>query len=36
VVGGGAIVGTAVVAMAPVAAAGAIGYGIYKVFGGKK
>jgi hypothetical protein len=35
VVGGGAIAGTAIVALAPVAAAGAIGYGVYKFFGGK-
>ena len=35
VVGGGAIAGTAIVALAPVAAAGAIGYGIYKLFSGK-
>ena len=33
--GGGAIAGTAIVAAAPVAAAAAIGYGIYKLFGGK-
>jgi hypothetical protein len=36
VVGGGAIAGTAIVAAAPVAAAAAIGYGVYKLFGGKK
>jgi hypothetical protein len=36
VVGGGAIAGTAIVAAAPVAAAAAaIGYGVYKLFGGK-
>jgi hypothetical protein len=35
VVGGGAIAGTAIVAAAPVAAAAAVGYGIYKLFGGK-
>jgi hypothetical protein len=35
VVGGGAIAGTAIVALAPVAVAGAIGFGIYKLFGGK-
>jgi hypothetical protein len=35
-VGGGAIAGTAIVAAAPVAVAGAIGYGIYKLFGGGK
>lgn len=35
VVGGGAIAGTAIVAVAPVAVAGAIGFGIYKLFGGK-
>ncbi|WP_198648234.1 RNA polymerase subunit sigma-24 [Cyanothece sp. BG0011] len=34
-VGGGAIAGTAIVAASPVVAAGAIGYGIYKLFGGK-
>lgn len=34
-VGGGAIAGTAIVAAAPVAVAAAIGYGIYKLFGGK-
>ena len=34
-VGGGAIAGTAIVAAAPVAAAAAVGYGIYKLFGGK-
>lgn len=36
VVGGGAIAGTALVAIAPVAAAGAIGWGVYKLFGGKR
>lgn len=36
VVGGGAIAGTAVVAAAPAVAAVGIGYGIYKLFGGKK
>lgn len=36
VVGGGAIAGTAIVAITPVAAAGAIGYGVYKLFGGEE
>jgi hypothetical protein len=36
VVGGGAIAGTALVALAPVAAAGAIGWGVYKLFGGNR
>jgi hypothetical protein len=36
VVGGGAIAGTAVVALAPIAIAGSIGWGVYKLFGGKK
>ncbi len=35
-VGGGALTGTAVVALAPVAAAGAIGYGVYKLLGGQR
>ena len=36
VVGGGAIAGTAVVSLAPVVAAGAVGYGTYRFFGGKR
>ena len=36
VVGGGAIAGTALVALAPVASAGLIGYKAYKFFGGSR
>ena len=36
VVGGGAIAGTTIVALAPVAVTGAVGYGVYKLLGGKK
>jgi hypothetical protein len=34
VVGGGAIAGTAILAIAPIAVAGGIGFGIYTFFGG--
>lgn len=36
VVGGGALAGTAVLAAAPIAVAGAVGFGIYRFFGGGK
>lgn len=34
-VGGGAIAGTLIISLAPVATASAIGYGVYKLLGGK-
>lgn len=36
VVGGGAIAGTAVLAAAPIAVAGGVGYGLYRLLGGGK